>query len=134
MKDTSPIIHHNFTNGPDKVAPFSHATEVNGWIEVTGQMPMDPVDNTRPMPEGIEAQTHQVMANLKNVLDHLQLGWQHVVRARIYLTHFERDYAAMNTVYKSYFPQDKLPARTCVGTTGLAGGALVEIDLQVFRG
>jgi reactive intermediate/imine deaminase len=134
-KDTgkNTLQFHNFTDGPDKIAPFSHAVEVNGWIEVTGQMPMDPVDNSRPMPEGIEAQTHQVMSNLHNVLTRLNVGWEHVVRARIYLTHFDRDYDVMNDTYKSYFPADRLPARTCVGTTGLAGESLVEIDLQVFR-
>jgi enamine deaminase RidA (YjgF/YER057c/UK114 family) len=94
---------------------------------------MDPVDNSRPMPEGIEAQTHQVMSNLHNVLTRLNVGWEHVVRARIYLTHFDRDYDTMNDTSKSYFPADRLPARTCVGTNGLAGNALVEIDLQVFR-
>ncbi|MGH1485872.1 MAG: RidA family protein [Cellvibrionaceae bacterium] len=133
MSDKPSIIFHNFDDGPDKIAPFSHAVEVNGWIEVTGQMPMDPVDNSLPMPEGIEAQTHQVMSNLHNVLTRMGTGWSDVIRARIYLTHFERDYEKMNTVYKSYFDQGRLPARTCVGTTGLAGNALVEIDLQVYR-
>ncbi|MGH1540560.1 MAG: RidA family protein [Arenicella sp.] len=133
-KDSQALIFHNFSNGPDKIAPFSHAVEVNGWIEVTGQMPMDPIDNSLPLPTGIEAQTHQVMSNLHNVLVNMGVGWQHVVRARIYLLHFKRDYAAMNDVYKSYFPADRLPARTCVGTTGLAGDSLVEIDLQVYRG
>ena len=52
-----------------------------------------------------------------------------VVFARVYLTHFERDYAAMNAVYQSYFAPGRLPARTCIGVTGLARGALVEIDL-----
>jgi enamine deaminase RidA (YjgF/YER057c/UK114 family) len=51
-----------------------------------------------------------------------------VVAARVFLTHFERDYAAMNDVYHSYFAPNRLPARTCVGVTGLARNALVEID------
>jgi 2-iminobutanoate/2-iminopropanoate deaminase len=55
------------------------------------------------------------------------------VFARVYLTHFERDYAAMNTVYQSYFAPGRLPARTCIGVTGLARGALVEIDLLARR-
>ena len=57
-----------------------------------------------------------------------------VVFARVYLTHFERDYGPMNAVYQSYFAPDRLPARTCVGVTGLARGALVEIDLLACRG
>jgi enamine deaminase RidA (YjgF/YER057c/UK114 family) len=51
----------------------------------------------------------------------------------VYLTEFNRDYAAMNAVYQSYFPDDRLPARTCVGVTGLARGALVEIDMVARR-
>ena len=49
-------------DGPDRVAPFSHAVRVGPWLLVTGQMPTDPTDNLRPLPEGIEAQTRQVMA------------------------------------------------------------------------
>jgi enamine deaminase RidA (YjgF/YER057c/UK114 family) len=47
--------------------------------------------------------------------------------------HFERDYAAMNAAYASYFSADRRPARTCIGVSGLAKGALVEIDLVARR-
>ncbi|MFO1415590.1 MAG: RidA family protein, partial [Burkholderiales bacterium] len=53
--------------------------------------------------------------------------------ARIYLTEFKRDYAAMNAVYRSYFPAGRLPARTCIGVTALARDALVEIDFVARR-
>ncbi len=53
--------------------------------------------------------------------------------ARVFLTRFKQDYAAMNAVYESYFPADRLPARTCVGVTGLAREALVEIDMIAKR-
>ncbi|MEO0800509.1 MAG: RidA family protein, partial [Pseudomonadota bacterium] len=53
---------------------------------------------------------------------------EHVLQMRIYLTEFERDYAVMNDTYRTYFPTDRLPARTCIGVTALAVGALVEID------
>ena len=56
-----------------------------------------------------------------------------MVQARVYLTQFERDYAPMNAVYRSYFAEGKLPARTCIGVTALAVGALVEIDLVARR-
>ena len=113
---------------PAPVAPFSHAVEVDGWVFLTGQMPTDPEDDAAPLPAGIEAQTRRVMDNLILVLNGVSLGLEHVVSARAFLTHFERDYAAMNEVYRSYFPKDRLPARTCVGITALARGALVEID------
>jgi 2-iminobutanoate/2-iminopropanoate deaminase len=114
---------------PAPVAPFSHATAVDGWLYVTGQMPTDPDDDSAPLPEGIEAQTRRVIENLQRVLAGVGSGLDQVVFARVYLTRFERDYAAMNAVYKSYFAPTKLPARTCIGVTALARGALVEIDL-----
>lgn len=120
-------------DAPRPVAPFSHCVEVDGWVFVTGQMPTDPAAPDAPLPEGIEAQTERVMDNLKIVLSGVGLGLDHIVQARVFLTEFERDYAVMNDTYRRYFPADRLPARTCVGVTALAVGALVEIDLIVRR-
>ena len=125
---------HMFPAAPKPVAPFSHAVEADGWVQLAGQMPTDPDDPSKPLPDGIEAQTRQVMDNLVLVLGGLGLGLEHVTSARAYLTHFECDYAAMNEVYASYFPADRRPARTCVGVTALARGALVEIDMIARRG
>src|SRR5215472_15187474 len=119
---------------PTPVAPYSHATAVDGWVFVTGQLPTDPDDDSAPLPEGIEAQTCRVIENLERVLAGAGSGLDRVVFARVYLTHFERDYAAMNRVYLSCFIASHLPARTCIGVTGLARGALVEIDLLARRG
>ena len=118
---------------PAPVAPFSHAVEVDGWTFLTGQMPTDPNDDGAPLPAGIEAQTRRVMDNLVLVLKGAGLGIEHVVAARVFLIHFERDYGPMNEVYRSYFPPDRLPARTCVGVTGLARHVLVEIDFIARR-
>jgi 2-iminobutanoate/2-iminopropanoate deaminase len=74
-----------------------------------------------------------VMDNLIIVLRGLGLGLPNVVSVRVFLTRFDQDYAPMNALYCSYFPPDRLPARTCVGVTGLARGALVEIDLIARR-
>jgi enamine deaminase RidA (YjgF/YER057c/UK114 family) len=92
-------------------------------------MPTWPEDDARPLPEGVEAQTRRVMDNLGIVLKGAGFALPDAVQARVYLTNFARDYAAMNRVYESYFVAGRLPARTCVGVTGLARGALVEIDL-----
>jgi reactive intermediate/imine deaminase len=126
-------IFHNIAAAPAHVAPFSHAVECDGWIQLTGQMPTDPDDDHAPLPIGIEAQTRRVMDNLVIVLGGLGLGLEHVLSCRAYLTHFQRDYEAMNAVYSTYFPADRLPARTCVGVTGLARHALVEIDMVTKR-
>jgi reactive intermediate/imine deaminase len=126
-------LFHMIAGAPRPVAPFSHAVEVDGWVFVTGQMPNAPDDPTNAMPDGIEAQTRGVMENLKRVLDGVGLGLEHVVSTRIFLTHFYEDYEAMNATYASYFPPDRRPARTCVGVTGLAYHARVEIDFVARR-
>jgi enamine deaminase RidA (YjgF/YER057c/UK114 family) len=102
-------------------------------VLLTGQIPTMPDDDPAPLPSGIEAQTRRVMDNLAIVLGGLHLGLQHVVSARVFLTRFGQDYEPMNAVYRSYFPADRLPARTCVGVTGLARNALVEIDVVARR-
>jgi 2-iminobutanoate/2-iminopropanoate deaminase len=114
---------------PTPVAPFSHAVLADGWLFVTGQMPTEPNDNAAPLPSGVEAQTRRVVENLKLVLAGAGSKLEDVVFARIYLTDFDRDYEAMNQVWRSFFAPGRLPARTCIGVTGLARGALVEIDL-----
>jgi enamine deaminase RidA (YjgF/YER057c/UK114 family) len=85
------------------------------------------------LPDGIEWQTRRVMDNLVIVLEGMGLTLANVAQARVYLTHFDRDYAAMNETYRLYFEAGKLPARTCVGVSGLAVGALVEIDMVARR-
>ncbi len=118
--------------GPKPVAPFSHAVETDGLVFVTGQMPDTP-DAPGQLPDGIEAQTRAVMENLRLVLAGVGLGFEHVVMSRIYLTRFKEDYAVMNEAYRGYFAEGRLPARTCVGVTGLAYDALIEIDLVCRR-
>lgn len=126
-------IHHMVGSAPQPVAPFSHAVEADGWVFVTGQMPTFPDNPAAPLPEGIEAQTVRVMENLKLVLAGLDLGLENVTFVRVYLTEFKRDYQAMNETYRSFFAEGKLPGRTCVGVSGLAVDALVEIDLVARR-
>jgi 2-iminobutanoate/2-iminopropanoate deaminase len=129
---TTPAFHMIDT-APTPVAPFSHAVESDGFVFLTGQMPTDPDDDSKPLPDGVEAQTRRVMGNLIIVLEGLGLGLEHVVQVRAYLARFERDYAAMNEAYAPYFPRDRRPARTCIGVTALARGALVEIDMLARR-
>ena len=127
------FVFHNFEAAPTHVAPFSHAVECDGWIQLTGQMPTDPNDDNAALPEGVAAQTRRVINNLVIVLENLGLGLGHVMSCRIYLTEFERDYETMNEVYRDYFTEGRLPARTCIGVTALAREALVEIDLVARR-
>jgi reactive intermediate/imine deaminase len=122
------IEHLVFDDGPKRVGPFSHAVKAGGFLFVTGQMPTLTNDPTKLIEGDIISQTHQVMKNLKNVLTAANTSLEDVVFVRIYLVNFQ-NFDKMNTVYKSYFASDKLPARTCIGVSGLAVGASVEIDL-----
>lgn len=121
-------LFHIVREAPEQVGPFSHATEIDGWVFVTGQMPTYPGAPDAPVQSGIEAQTRLVMDNLSKVLAGIGLGLEHVLRTGAFLTHFEEDYPVFNRIYRGYFPADRLPARTCIGVTALARGARVEVD------
>jgi reactive intermediate/imine deaminase len=123
------LMHVMADGAPAPVAPFSHAVRAGRFLFVTGQMPTRPGGGKEAVPGGIEAETRQVMENLREVLAAVGADFRHVTMARVYLKEFERDLKPMNAIYESYFEPGKLPARTCIGVTGLAVGALVEIDL-----
>ena len=121
------IEHLIFSDGPLRVAPFSHVVKAGEYLFITGQMPTLKNDNTKLISGDIEEQTHQVMRNLLDVLNSSGSSLEKVIFARVYLVNFG-DFDKMNKVYASYFKSEKLPARTCIGVTGLAVGASVEID------
>ena len=126
-------LFHMIAAGARPVAPYSHAVEADGWVFLTGQIPNHPDDDARPPAPDIADQTRRAMDNLVIVLEGVGLGLEHVVAARVFLTRFEEDYERMNEAYRSYFPPDRLPARTCIGVTALARGARVEIDFIARR-
>jgi 2-iminobutanoate/2-iminopropanoate deaminase len=130
----SALLFHTIGGAPDPVAPFSHAVEADGWVFVTGQLPFTQTSNASAYPESIEDQTHQVMKNLITVLEGCGLGLADVAAVRVFLRHFDADYERMNAVYATYFSEGRRPARTCVGVTGLARDARVEIDMIARRG
>jgi reactive intermediate/imine deaminase len=122
------IEHLVFENGPKRVGPFSHAVKAGDFIFVTGQMPTLPNNPDVLVSNDVEDQTHQVMKNLMDVLKQSGSSLERVTFVRVYLVNFQ-DFDKVNKIYKSYFDENKLPARTCIGVTGLAVGASVEIDL-----
>lgn len=114
---------------PPAVAPFAHATAAGPTLYVTGQMPTG-LDG-RLVGGGVAAQTDRVMANLTTVVELAGGVLADSVQVRAYLLRWE-DYAEFNAAYEKWFPE-RLPSRTCVGTNGLAAGALVEVDLVCWR-
>ena len=111
---------------PPAVGPFSHATQWGDLLFVTGQMPTDPATGA-VVPGDVVAQADQVRRNLEAVLVPFGATLDDALMVRVYLTSFS-DYAAFNAAYAAWFT-GPLPSRTCVGVTGLAVGAVVEIDL-----
>lgn len=126
-------IFHLLPDAPKPVAPYSHAVEAGPFLFVTGQLATDPNDDSLPIPPGIEAQTRKVMDNLARVLKGCGMTFANVVFARIYLTDFKRDYAAMNEIYSTFFSDRRRPGRTTVGVTDLARGGIIEVDMIAFR-
>jgi 2-iminobutanoate/2-iminopropanoate deaminase len=124
-------LRQTYTFTPDQgvppgVGPFSHATRWGDLLFVTGQMPTNP--ETGAMVQGdVVVQAEQVRRNLEAVLAQFGATLDDALMVRVYLTSFD-DYAAFNAAYTSWF-QGPLPSRTCVGVTGLAVGAVVEIDV-----
>lgn len=119
---------------PPETARYAHAVEVGDTLYVTGQLPIDPDNPQALLPPSIEAQTELVFRNLLRILDAAGYRLEDTAFARIYLSHFERDYAGLNAVYHRHFNDERLPARTTVGVAALGRNALVEIDLVVARG
>lgn len=113
---------------PPQVGPFSHAVRWGDTLYVTGQMPTDPATG-QLVEGGLVEQTRQVLRNLTAVVAQFGATLDDALMVRVYLTDFD-DFDAFNAEYRTWFTEP-LPSRTNVGVTGLAVGAVVEIDLIV---
>jgi 2-iminobutanoate/2-iminopropanoate deaminase len=119
---------------PPHGVKYSHASQAGGWLYVTGQLPSDPAAPAAPLPGGIEAQTEQTFKNLIGIVEAAGYRLSDTVFARLYLAQFERDYDDLNKVFYRYFADDQaVPSRTTVGVAKLGRGALIEIDLVLYK-
>jgi 2-iminobutanoate/2-iminopropanoate deaminase len=110
--------------------PFSQVVEANGFVYLAGQVGDTP-DSHGAVPGGIEAQTRAMLDNVGRLLRAAGLDYADVVRCTVYLRDFG-DFAAMNAVYREYFPTDP-PARATVGVTALAADFDIEIEVTAAR-
>lgn len=110
--------------------PFSKVVEANGFVFLAGQVG-DAPGSPGPVPGGIEAETRAMLENVRRLLEAAGLGLADVVRSTVYLVDFD-EFAAMNAVYREYFPQEP-PARATVGVTRLASTYRVEIEVTAAR-
>lgn len=120
-------------NRPGIVAgpyPFSQVVEANGFVFLAGQVG-DAPGSHGPVPGGIEAETRAMLDNVGRLLRAVGLDYRDVVKATVYLTDFD-EFAAMNAVYREYFPSEP-PTRATVGVTRLAATYRVEIEVIAAR-
>lgn len=113
-------------NAPKAIGPYSQAIRTGNFIFSAGQLGLDP-STMELVAGGVEAQTRQVLTNLKNVLEAAGSSLSHVVKTTVFLTDMA-NFAAMNAVYAEYFPENP-PARSTVAVAGLPKGGLVEIEV-----
>jgi 2-iminobutanoate/2-iminopropanoate deaminase len=120
---TRPAEYIAATSGP--VRPFSPAVRVNGFLYLSGQVGTDSSGNL--VAGGIQAETRQVMQNIRDVLVRSGSSMDRVVKCTVFMADM-REWGAMNEVYVTFFAVDKRPARSALGANGLALGARVEIE------
>ncbi len=114
-------------NAPAAIGPYSQGIQVDGFVYLSGQLPVDPA--TGKFPEGgIQAQTRQSLNNVKNILKEAGMGPENIVKTTVFLQSIG-DFAAMNEVYAAFFEGCVFPARSCFEVAKLPMGALVEIEV-----
>ena len=110
---------------PGAIGPYSQAIEANGFVFVSGQIPLDPATGAL-VPGGVDEQAEQSLKNLKAVLAGAGCTLKDVVKTTVFLTDMGA-FAAVNAVYAKYF-ESECPARSAVQVGALPKGALVEIE------
>ncbi len=119
------MIQISTTEAPGAIGPYSQAIEANGFVYVSGQLPIDPL--TGAFPEGdVKAQTRQSLLNMRAILRAAGIDLKNVVKTTVFLSDMG-NFAAMNEVYAEFFAAP-FPARSAVAVKTLPKDALVEVE------
>jgi len=116
-------------SAPKAIGPYSQAIRVGNFLFASGQIAINPA--TGELVDGIEAQTKQVMENVKNILAAEGMDLSDIVKTTIFLTDMN-NFATVNEIYGGYFNQNP-PARSCVEVSKLPKGALIEIEVVAYK-
>ena len=116
----------NTDKAPAAIGPYSQAVEHNGVLYVSGQIPINPENGELLI--GIKEETHQVMKNLKAILENKGLSFDEVIKTTIFLKDMA-DFAVVNEIYGSYFTEGNYPARETVQVAKLPKDVSLEISL-----
>ncbi|AVQ34633.1 RidA family protein [Staphylococcus kloosii] len=115
----------NTNNAPEALGPYSHATEINGLLFTSGQIPLN--TDGQIVSDDVQEQTRQVLENLKVVLDAAGSDIESVVKATIFIKDMN-EFQKINEIYGEYFDAHQ-PARSCVEVARLPKDVKVEIEL-----
>ena len=113
-------------NAPAAVGPYSQAIDCGDFVFLSGQIPLVP-ETGLVADGGLEAQAHQMFANIKAVLAEAGMSLSNVVKTTVFMTDLSQ-FAAFNAIYAEYF-KAPYPARSCVEVSALPKGVLVECEL-----
>ena len=114
---------------PGAMGPYSQAILMNNTMFISGQLGIEP--NSGNLVEGFEAQTNQVFANIKAILDAVGMGFSNIVKCSVFLKDLN-DFAVMNEIYGRYFSAP-YPAREAIQVARLPKDGLIEISVIAMR-
>lgn len=117
-------------NAPAAVGPYSQAIDCGDFVFLSGQIPLVPETGLLAK-GGLEAQAHQMFANIQAVLAEAGMSLSNVVKTTVFMTDLSQ-FAAFNAIYAEYF-KAPYPARSCVEVSALPKGVLVECELIAKR-
>ncbi|MCX8124934.1 MAG: RidA family protein [Spirochaetes bacterium] len=118
------IKHYNFDNLP-KGGPYTHVVEANGFLFISGVIPIDTAKNI-VVDNDIAKATELVLNNIKTIIESAGSKMENIVKITVYLKDMKH-FSLMNEIYKKFFPINP-PARSCIGVFDLPAGAPIEID------
>jgi len=125
--DKNIIVTHN---APSPIGPYSQAVRINNMLFISGQVCLDPATGELRNKD-LQEETHQVMQNLRAILQEAGMGFDDVVKTTIYITDMNR-FSEMNEVYGTYFAK-QFPARETVQVSALPKMANVEISMIAMK-
>lgn len=118
------------TAAPGAIGPYSQGVDIGNLVFTSGQLGIDPATNI--LPESIEEQTCQALRNVEAVLADAGLTMTDIVKTLVFVRSMA-DFGIVNNIYAKFICGDVLPARSCVETSALPKGALVEIEVIASR-
>lgn len=120
----------NTTKAPQAIGPYSQAVSINNLLFISGQIPANP-ETGEIVSGGVGEEAHQVMKNLKAILEEAGSTFSNAVKTSIFLKNMD-DFALVNEIYASYFEEGNYPARETVQVSKLPKDVNVEISMIAY--